>query len=211
MVKVLTLRAARKNFFFEGLPTEDDAARVSYYYLSIPLSNEAPLSAKLKLQPSYSSTSEPKSPKTDGKNRRRLPKLLVYPRFQLLLIGSNLVILLTAFIGFWITSQEIIQGLTPAATLSGVEVEFFQRYLAYQESQFRLAYLVAVALAIAVSGGVTLILSHRIAGPILRLKNFLRSITRNEKTPPLTFRDGDFLSDLPTLVNDAVDILRQRK
>lgn len=169
------------------------------------------MGAKLKLQPKYVPPPEPQPELPDDrKNRRRLPKLLVYPQFQLALIFSNLAILLLAFVGFWITSQEIIQGLTPAAKLSGVEVEFFQRYLDYQESQFRTAYIVAVALAFLVSGGVTLILSHRIAGPILRLRTFLRSIIRDEKTPPLTFRDGDFLSDLPALVNEAVDTIRQR-
>lgn len=167
------------------------------------------MSTKLKLEPSYSPLPENESPNKG--NRRRIPKLLVYPRFQLLLIGSNLGILLLTFVGFWITSQEIIQGLSPAAKLSGVEVEFFQRYLAYQESQFRTAFLVAVILAVAVSGGVTLILSHRVAGPILRLKNFLRDITTNDQTRPLSFRDGDFLSDLPSLVNDAVDALRTRR
>jgi len=164
----------------------------------------------LKAAPDYTPTNDPEPEPHDNKNRRRLPKLLIYPRFQLLLIGSNLTVLLLTFIGFWITSQEIIQGLAPAAKLSGAEVEFFQRFLAYQEQQFRSAYFIAVALAALVSGGVTLILSHRVAGPIVRLRHFFNGIIRNEPQRPLTFREGDFLSDLPHLINDAVDTLRKK-
>jgi len=171
------------------------------------------LSAKLKLEPTYTPTPtpEPENQNPDGINRRRLPKLLIYPRFQLLLIGANLGVLFVAFAGFWVTSQQIVARLAPMAKLSGLETEFFQRFLSYQEEQFRLAYLSAVTLAVLMSGGVTLLLSHRIAGPIVRLRGFLRSIVKNEQTPPLTFHDGDFLSDLPGLVNDAVDALRKQR
>ncbi len=168
------------------------------------------MSAKLKLEPNYSSDhQEPE--KHDGFNRRRFPKLLIYPRFQLPLIGINLGILFLAFVGFWVTSQQMVQDLAPAAKLSGVEVEFFQRYLSYQEAQFRSAFLIAMLLAALVSGGATLLLSHRVAGPIVRLRGFLRSIVKGEQTAPLTFRDGDFLSDLPHLVNEAVDALRRQR
>lgn len=167
------------------------------------------MSEKLKLEPTYTPPPNDEKESHASFNRRRLPKLLIYPHFQLLLIGSNLGVLFLAFAGFWYTSQQIIAGLTPMAKFSNVEAEFFQRFLAYQEIQFRNAYLTAVILAAIVSGGVTLLLSHRVAGPIVRLRGFLRSLIKHEPTPPLTFRDGDFLSDLPGLVNDAVDALRK--
>jgi len=158
----------------------------------------------------WSDSPAPKNEPSDPKNRRRLPKLLIYPEFQLKLIGLNLGILFLTFLGFWVTSQEIIQGLAPMAKISGVELEFYQKYLAYHEQQFRVAYITAVLLAVLASGGVTLFLSHRVAGPIVRLRHFLRA-TQKGDAAPLTFRDGDFFNDLPPLVNETVESLRRRK
>jgi hypothetical protein len=145
------------------------------------------------------------------KNRRSLRKLLIYPRFQLPLIGINLLALALSFVVLWAVSEKAIGDLAPAASLSGTEVEFFRRYLHYQAMQIHLIFFIGGAISLALSAFVTLYLSHRIAGPMVALRTYFRNMQEGvEPLPPLQFRDPDFLSDIPPLVNGAVDALCQR-
>ncbi len=54
----------------------------------------------------------------------------------------------------------------------------------------------------------TISLTHRMAGPIVRLRSHVRSLAAGEEVPPLKFRDGDFFTDLPPLFNEMVETLK---
>lgn len=57
----------------------------------------------------------------------------------------------------------------------------------------------------------TIALTHRMAGPIIRLRHHIRSLARGEEVDDLRFREGDFFSDLPPLFNDMVTTLQSEK
>jgi methyl-accepting chemotaxis protein len=46
-----------------------------------------------------------------------------------------------------------------------------------------------------------LLLSHRISGPLYRLKQHMLAIARGDKVERLKFRDGDFFQDLAETFN----------
>jgi TRAP-type C4-dicarboxylate transport system permease small subunit len=145
-----------------------------------------------------------------GKSRkdRVLRNFLIYPKFQLTLIVLNLSVLILALFIFWICAQQMIQNLRPSAALSGIEIEFFRRYLDYQGTQFKRIILMATGVATLSSTIATLVISHRMAGPFVRLKKHLTAIISGERPiPPLSFRDDDYFQELPKLVNDAVSAL----
>ena len=71
-------------------------------------------------------------------------------------------------------------------------------------------YVIALACMIPVFVKDTISLTHRMAGPIIRLRGHIRSIANGEDVSPLTFRDGDFFSDLPELFNQMVDRLQEQ-
>jgi hypothetical protein len=143
-----------------------------------------------------------------SKNARRLVNFLIYPKFQLSLIGLNLGIILSALIIFWITAYNLIQNLTPTAALSGIDAQFYRRYLEYQKAQFNGAFAISIVVAIVLSSLVTLVLSHRLAGPFIRMKNFFSGLKAGgTRIPKLTFRDGDYFQELPPIVNNALSRL----
>lgn len=69
-------------------------------------------------------------------------------------------------------------------------------------------YVVALLCMIPVFIKDTLALTHRMAGPIVRLRGHLRSLADGEDVPPLKFRDGDFFSDVPPLFNEMMETVR---
>jgi hypothetical protein len=47
-------------------------------------------------------------------------------------------------------------------------------------------------------------LTHKVAGPVYRLKNALRSFGAGKKTEPVVLRKGDFLHDLADEINQII-------
>ncbi len=64
---------------------------------------------------------------------------------------------------------------------------------------------IAVFVIIFVSG---MFFSHKIAGPIYRMNTYLRSISLDTLTSPLSFRKKDFFQDLARSYNKRVAFLR---
>jgi hypothetical protein len=145
------------------------------------------------------------------KNRRFFRSLVIYPAFQLPLLGFNLFIIALSLLVFWVTGHQILSDLQPAGSLSGIEVGFYNKYLQYQTEQFNRTFLIASLVAIVASTLFTLYLSHRMAGPMVRLRAHFRAIRDGvNPIPDLRFRDNDLLSDIPPLVNEAIAALTSR-
>jgi hypothetical protein len=137
---------------------------------------------------------------------RSLRNLLIHPKFQLPIILTNLAVLFIFFSIAWIGTRNAFMDLKPIAGLSGMEAEFFKKYVDYQAAQIERALYLALGSGIVAAAGITLIITHRLAGPLVRLKSYFQSII-DGKPPirPLEFRDGDFLRDMEPLVNKAIE------
>lgn len=53
--------------------------------------------------------------------------------------------------------------------------------------------------------------SHKIAGPIYKLKKYLTEVREGGANYPLSFRKGDNFSDLAVDVNDTIEYFRERR
>ncbi len=132
-------------------------------------------------------------------------KFLTHPRFQLLLLGVNLGTLSLSSLVIWVSVQNTLLDLKPVAGLSGVEAEHFKNYLDYQIHNFQNSMLMALAIGLLFAGTVTLFISHRIAGPLIRLRNYFENLARgDDPISKISFRDGDYLNELAPVINDAV-------
>jgi hypothetical protein len=61
------------------------------------------------------------------------------------------------------------------------------------------ATVTGVAVLVATLGGIEL--SHRIAGPVIRLRNHMRAVAEGKTRRPVEFREGDFFADLAESYN----------
>jgi hypothetical protein len=145
------------------------------------------------------------------KNRRYARNWLIHPAFQLPLVIFNLCVIGIILIIFWVTGQDVIRELEPAAQLSGMEVDLYRKILSYHSSHLHLLFGVAAAVSMILSSFVVLYYTHRMAGPIVAMRHYFRKIKEGvEPMPTLHFRDHDFLMDIPPLVNDAIAALVDR-
>jgi hypothetical protein len=88
---------------------------------------------------------------------------------------------------------------------SNLEVQFMEgRDLAI--SIF--SYCLVISMGVAFACGV--FLSHRVAGPIYRLRKTLQKITADRKPHPVEFRKKDYTSGLATDFNEAMKVLEKK-
>jgi signal transduction histidine kinase len=140
-------------------------------------------------------------------------RLLIFPQFQLKLLAANLAVILAITGLIWFQLSRSFTDLSQAAGLSGAEAEFYRNYLEFHSQQLRMHLLLALATAAVASTVLTLMLSHRFSGPLVRLRGYFRALTeqpRNHPIPRLSFRRDDFLGDLPPLVNQALERIQQQ-
>lgn len=134
-------------------------------------------------------------------------KLFIYPGFQLKILIFNLFIMIAvaSAIAFFIHRSFIdLRGQGVVAHLPPENPYF--AFMGYQERLVMNYLAIGLVIASIFSSLGILILSHRLAGPIVRLRSYLILI---ESEPwrinqPLAFRKGDFFSDLPAKVNGAL-------
>jgi hypothetical protein len=151
-----------------------------------------------------------------AKKRPTRTRILVYPRFQLKLIAFNSFIMLLVFGFVWAQANRSFDSLRQMGTEAGLQPghPYFE-FLAFQ-SNHMFSYLTGAFLTgLVVSSVGFLLMSHRLAGPIVRLRGYFASIAGGVMPErPLSFRRGDFFSDLPEVVNSAlgkVEMKHERK
>jgi hypothetical protein len=133
---------------------------------------------------------------------------LIYPQFQLALILTQFFVMggVLGLIGYqMLRSYERLREAGAEAGLNQNHV--FYNLLAYQEDIVRSYLFAALFFGWAVSFVTTLILSHKLAGPIVRLKWYFQQIAKTGHAKPVHFRKSDFMQDLPPIINQALQKL----
>jgi sensor histidine kinase YesM len=133
-------------------------------------------------------------------------KWLIYPKFQLMMIFTNL--LMTFFAGIFVTYEiyltyeEQRTSIRRAGFLPGHE------YYTGLNSQLTSALwhvVFALTLSSVISALVSLVVSNRLVGPIYRLQEYLKKFLKDGAQSPLAFRKNDYFEQLPGLVNAALE------
>ena len=132
-------------------------------------------------------------------------KLLINPGFQLTLMGINAAVITLVFGVIWIQSGRIFSDMGPFTGLAGIRGDLTSDYLAYQASRFHTTIIVSYLFAMITSCALTLVVSYRFAGPLVRLKGYFERLgTDNTPFHELNFRSGDYFSELPRIINDGL-------
>ncbi len=139
-------------------------------------------------------------------------KYLIYPRFQLTLIGINAAVLLLLVGAVLFQLYRSFENLRERGLNAGIDPSHvYFRFLDHQASTVYSYLLVSLALGVFISFVTTLFLSHKLAGPVVRLHTYFKELAEGdvEKVKPLQFRKRDFFSTLPVVINEAISHLKQ--
>ena len=139
-------------------------------------------------------------------------KYLVYPRFQmtLILLNSAVTVVLFGFTALLVVRSHLyLENLVKQTRLPAQNL--FTELLTQQLRNLLVYMSIAVGVAVFITGISTLLLSHKMAGPMIKLRNFFNRIAKTGEFPDnLSFRDGDFFQDLPPTINQAFTTLKKK-
>ena len=134
-----------------------------------------------------------------GPFRRR--KLLVEPHFQ-----CTLAVRVLSYWCFWMLSLALLLFCWRVATGPRMPAAAHIRMLFLQLGPPCLASFILVPILVID----TLRLSNRLVGPLVRLKDGMRRLTRGEHVAPIHFRTGDFMDELATDFNKLSELAERR-
>ncbi len=134
---------------------------------------------------------------------------LINPKFQLSIISYALFISVITIAVFYMSNLYFIGKLVSVGTSLNYSPDHpFFAFIREQKKMMHSVFLVTastVCLTIVIGG---LILSHRIAGPVFRLQEYLESLVENRTFKKLSFRKRDYFSDLAESMNKAIGLLQ---
>lgn len=135
------------------------------------------------------------------KNRRR--QILINPQFQIrFIIYLNVILFVCLSLYSWII-LSVGESLVDANLLTeGKAIELQQRILPY--------ILIVHAVIHIVMTVVMLFVSHRIAGPLIRFRNVIMSLIKNDYlSKPFNTRKFDYFDDLKDELNKLNQKMRE--
>lgn len=116
-------------------------------------------------------------------------------RFLAMLLLFSLFMLFEAYMTFWPVMSEFI----PEKTLTAA-TELVLTRLAY----FSIPILFVVF-------GIVTVLTHRIAGPLHRIKTALDDLIQGKDVTPITLRKNDELKDLSKQINRLIPMINESR
>ena len=139
------------------------------------------------------------SEKTQSSNRK---VLLINPPFQFRFMGwmggvSVAVVLVMHLAHVW-----FFHNLKEQARLAGLPPDHvFYRFIQDRQSEMDFITLVTFLVVVVIVGLAGLFLSHKIAGPMYRLRKHFETLAKTGVSRPLKFRDGDYFLEIPEAHN----------
>jgi hypothetical protein len=131
--------------------------------------------------------------------RRR--KLLVEPHFQ-----YTLAVRVVSYWCFWMLSLALLLFCWRVSTGPRMPAAGHIRMLFLQLGPPCLASFILVPILVID----TLRLTNRLVGPLVRLRDGMRRLTRGEHVAPIAFRTGDFMDELATEFNKLAELAERK-
>lgn len=134
---------------------------------------------------------------------------LIYPRFQFLLIIVNTILIFVSFAITLYAASRTFSRFHAMGNLIRLPPDHpYFKLIEFESNGLYSSLMIAFILAILLTSLTTLLISHRLAGPIVRLRGYFAEIAKTGVVKSgLRFREGDFFEDLPSVVNGALEKL----
>ena len=139
-------------------------------------------------------------------------QILIHPKFQIKFIAFLVGALLLALLFFYLGEIYFINQISAYGTeLNLPPNHAFYKLLGLQKEIMNKVFLfttIFIFIYLVVFG---LILSNRIAGPLIKLRSYFEDMAETGKLKKISFRDGDFFKEIEVSFNESIDKLESKK
>lgn len=129
-------------------------------------------------------------------------RLLINPGFQFRFMGWMSALALGVIAVMHLAHQWFFFQLREQARMAGLQADHvFYRFIESRQTELDAITVLSFVAVVVVVSVVGLVLSHKIAGPMYRLRVHLEEFASTRTPRPLNFREGDFFSEIPDAYN----------
>jgi len=137
-------------------------------------------------------------------NRRRI--LLINPKFQFIFVLYSLLIAVTVSVTLFFGVESLFDKILFSSEFRNYDqsnelLKFIEQQKLMFYSYF-IYFSVGLCIALSVLGA---FVSHKIAGPVYRLVQYIKNLETGESKDPLKFRSLDLFQEIPEVVNSFVE------
>ena len=138
-------------------------------------------------------------------NKSRRKVYFINPKFQLsFMLFSALTSLLGISI-FFVSIKYFFWTFENMGAKFGIpENHIFFKFISDQNHNMNVIFFIASVMVLLISIVGSLLLSHRVAGPIYRMTAHLKDISSKKELKEVKFRKGDFFMELQEAFNNFV-------
>lgn len=142
--------------------------------------------------------------------KRKLKNILILPDFQIKLLSYFVTLFFittaclysTTFLFFWRMKQKGLQVGIP-------EGHVFYTFLENQKSGLDLVFIILVAINLLILIGVGFFISHKIAGPLKKMQQYIDGLIKTPKqAEEFRLRKGDFLREFEPQMDELKEKLK---
>ncbi len=128
--------------------------------------------------------------------------LLINPRFQLRFMGYVVAIALFAIGVFFVADWVFFTKLISTGRAMGLPPDhIYFAFISHQQRTMTTIYLFTTLFALGSMGLIGLLISHRVAGPLHRLRSHMDAVAEGRTTADVSFRKGDFFPEIADSYN----------
>jgi signal transduction histidine kinase len=136
--------------------------------------------------------------------------ILIGPKLQLRFLAIALVCNLCVSAGFAFASYRFIQVFKAKALSVGIhESHFFFKFLADQQTLLYTLVGIGCLFSVLIVSISMLYFTHKIAGPVYRIKTDLANMLEKNEYRSIKVREGDELQDIVLLLNNVLNKLQE--
>ncbi len=138
---------------------------------------------------------------------RKVRNFLLNPKFQLKFISYFIWLFILTTISLYSTNYLFFWKLKEKALKIGIpKGHVFFTFIENQKADLDHIFIALTVFNLLLLIGAGFVISHRIAGPLFKLKKFLQSC--DSESEQFKLRDKDFFKDIEPVVNDLRDKLK---
>lgn len=139
-------------------------------------------------------------------------KYFNYPQLQWALLTINIIVNSFLFTILSVRVKLFFDSLIDLGNQSGFdENHVYFQFLKSQQEYLKFEFSLAFLISLVVSSALVLWISHRLAGPLLRLREHLSKIAETGVYSKIIFRKSDYFQDLSNNLNEALDRLTKNE
>jgi methyl-accepting chemotaxis protein len=134
---------------------------------------------------------------------------LINPKFQLSFIFFSTITSLLGMLVFFVASNYFFWSFKNLGKTYGIpENHIFFTFINDQGHKMNMIFLVSSIVFFIITIIGSLLLSHRVAGPIYRLTSHLNNISEKKELSEVKFRSGDFFIELQDAFNGYINRIK---